>query len=266
MRLVITHETVYRYAQPVNYSIQHIRLTPLSDASQTILNWRLDCPARTYEQTDTFGNIMHVLVIDSAHQEIRIQVTGEAETTDNLGVLADGADVLPREVFRRPTPLTAPDAAIRNFSRPLSASFEKDALDGLHALSRAVGEAIEYRGGATDVESTAAEVLAQGFGVCQDQTHLFLAAARLLGAPARYVSGYVHVENVDEVQTASHAWAAAWVADLGWVSFDVTNAVCPTDAHLRLAVGLDYLGCAPLRGIRRGGGDETMRVEVEVHQ
>ena len=93
-----------------------------------------------------------------------------------------------------------------------------------------------------------------------------LAAARLLGAPARYVSGYVHVENASEVQTASHAWAEAWVENLGWVGFDVTNAVCPTDAHLRLAVGLDYLGCAPLRGIRRGGGNETMRVEVEVSQ
>ena len=266
MRLFITHETVYRYAQPVNYSIQHIRLTPLSDASQTILNWRLDCPGRTYEQTDTFGNIMHVLVIDSAHQEIRVQVTGEAETTDKVGVRADGADVLPREVFLHPTPLTAPDAAIRDFARPLGASFEKDTLDGLHALSRAVAEAVEYRSGATDVESTAAEALANGTGVCQDQTHLFLAAARLLGAPARYVSGYVHVENAVEVQTASHAWAEAWVADLGWVGFDVANAVCPTDAHLRLAVGLDYLGCAPLRGIRRGGGDETMRVEVEVSQ
>lgn len=266
MRLAITHETVYRYAQPVNYSIQHIRLTPQSDASQTILNWRLDCPGRTYRQTDTFGNIMHVLVIDSAHDEIRVQVTGEAETMDNLGVLADGADALPREVFLHPTPLTAPDAAIRDFVRPLRAAFGKDALDGLHALSRAVGEAIEYRSGATDVESTAAEVLANGTGVCQDQTHLFLTAARLLGAPARYISGYVHVENIDEVQTASHAWAEAWVENLGWVSFDVTNAVCPTDAHLRLAVGLDYLGCAPLRGIRRGGGDETMRVEVEVHQ
>ncbi len=91
MRLAITHETVYRYAQPVNYSIQHIRLTPLSDASQTILNWRLDCPGRTYRQTDTFGNILHVLVIDSAHDEIRVQVTGEAETMDNLGVLSGGA-------------------------------------------------------------------------------------------------------------------------------------------------------------------------------
>ena len=266
MRLVITHETVYRYARPVNYSIQHIRLTPQSDASQTILDWRLDCPGRTYRQTDAFGNIMHVLVIDSAHQEIRVQVTGEAETTDNLGVLAGAADVLPREVFLHPTPLTAPDAAIRDFVRPLGAAFEKDALDGLHALSRAVGEAVEYRGGATNVESTAAEALAQGSGVCQDQTHLFLAAARLLGAPARYVSGYVHVENASEVQTASHAWAEAWVENLGWVGFDVTNAVCPTDAHLRLAVGLDYLGCAPLRGIRRGGGNETMRVEVEVSQ
>jgi transglutaminase-like putative cysteine protease len=266
MRLFISHETVYRYAQPVNYSIQHIRLTPPSGAGQTILNWRLDCPARTYEQIDAFGNIMHVLVIDSAHEEIRVQVTGEAETTDKFGVLADGADHLPREVFLHPTPLTAPDAAIRDFAGPLRSSFEKDALDGLHALSRAVGEAVEYQSGATNVESTAAEALANGTGVCQDQTHLFLAAARLLGAPARYVSGYVHVENAVEAQAASHAWAEAWVGDLGWVGFDVANEVCPTDAHLRLAVGLDYLGCAPLRGVRRGGGDETMRVEVEVHQ
>jgi transglutaminase-like putative cysteine protease len=82
--------------------------------------------------------------------------------------------------------------------------------------------------------------------------------------PARYVSG--HLKRSDELveQSAGHAWAEAFVPDLGWVGFDPTNGVSVTDAHVRVAVGFDYLGAAPVRGSRQGGGGETLDVAIRV--
>lgn len=264
MKLVIHHSTVYRYEAPVNYTIQYLRLTPRPAACQNILRWRLETPGQAREMIDAYGNIMHVLVVDEPHQEIAIRVIGEAETMDTAGVVSGDGDPLPVGAYRGVTPLTQPDAALRAFAEPLRPRFEKDRLDGLHELSRRIAKAVKYRKGQTHAESTAAEALAQGSGVCQDQTHVFIAAARSLDVPVRYVSGYVHVGAPDSGDDASHAWAEAWVESLGWVGFDVANQVCPTESHLRLAVGLDYLACAPVRGIRRGGGDEDLAVSVSV--
>ena len=94
--------------------------------------------------------------------------------------------------------------------------------------------------------------------MCQDLSHIFIAAARSLGIPARYVGGYFHRNDGVIEQDAGHAWAEAFVPDLGWVAFDTANGISATDAHVRVAVGLDYLGAAPVRGMRYGGGGETL--------
>jgi transglutaminase-like putative cysteine protease len=99
-------------------------------------------------------------------------------------------------------------------------------------------------------------------GVCQDHTHAFLACARSLGIPARYVSGYLCTEDASHL--ASHAWAEAWLDD-AWYSFDVTNELARPERHLKLAVGLDYLDACPVRGMRRGSGlGEQMHARVVV--
>jgi transglutaminase-like putative cysteine protease len=264
MKLVIQHSTVYRYEAPANYTIQYLHLTPRPAANQNILRWRLETPGQAREMIDAYGNIMHVLVVDEPHQEIAIRVIGEAETADTSGVMSGDGEPLPIDAYRGVTPLTAPDATLHDLVAPLRPRFAKDRLDGLHELSRRIAKAVKYRQGQTDAESTAAQALARKSGVCQDQAHVFIAAARALGVPARYVSGYVHVGSPDSGEDASHAWAEAWVDSLGWVGFDVANQICPTEAHLRLAVGLDYLACAPVRGIRRGGGEENLAVSVSV--
>ena len=84
--------------------------------------------------------------------------------------------------------------------------------------------------------------------MCQDLTHIFIAAARSLAIPARYIGGHFHRADGVTEQEAGHAWAEAFVPDLGWVAFDPANGICATDAHVRVAVGLDYLGAAPVRG------------------
>ena len=105
------------------------------------------------------------------------------------------------------------------------------------------------------------EAFALKRGVCQDLTHVFIAAARSLGIPARYVGGYFHRNDGVIEQDAGHAWAEAFVPELGWVAFDPANGICATDAHVRVAVGLDYLGAAPVRGTRYGGAGETLAVK-----
>lgn len=266
MLLTIRHATYYRFSHPAQYTVEYLRLTPRSDFSQQVHKWSVTTPGRTTQQIDGFGNILQILVRDDIHEENSIVVEGLVESLDTAGVVAPhpAEDHLPREIFLRPTLLTGPVGAVQDLAAPLGECFATDPLDALHRLSRAVAKAVTYRKGMTNVESTAAEVLEAGVGVCQDQAHVFAAAARLLGAPTRYVSGYVHVPGNKEDESASHAWVESWVDDLGWVAFDVTNEVCANDAHVRLAVGTDYLSCAPVRGIRSGGGEETMSVQVTV--
>ena len=103
-------------------------------------------------------------------------------------------------------------------------------------------------------------------GVCQDYAHIFIACARSGGVPARFVAGHFLRSDGMVNQQAGHAWAEAFVPDLGWVGFDPANGICTTDAHARVAIGLDYLGAAPVRGTRYGGGKETLSVAVKVDQ
>jgi transglutaminase-like putative cysteine protease len=115
------------------------------------------------------------------------------------------------------------------------------------------------------VETTAEAALALGQGVCQDHAHIFIGAARLLGLPARYVSGYLMMDDrVD--QEAGHGWAEAHVAGLGWVGFDVSNAICPDERYVRLATGTDYRDAAPVTGINIGGGQIALEVSLAVEQ
>ena len=102
--------------------------------------------------------------------------------------------------------------------------------------------------------------------MCQDYAHIFIACARTGGVPARFVAGHFLRSDGMVHQQAGHAWAEAFVPDLGWVGFDPANAICTTDAHARVAIGLDYLGAAPVRGTRYGGGMETLTVAVKVDQ
>ena len=112
-------------------------------------------------------------------------------------------------------------------------------------------------------EREAEEAVAAGWGVCQDHAHIFIAAARSLDIPARYVSGYLMMNDRIN-QEATHAWAEAYVQNLGWVGFDVANAMCPDDRYVRVATGLDYGEAAPVSGTRRRAGAERLAVTVEV--
>jgi transglutaminase-like putative cysteine protease len=170
----------------------------------------------------------------------------------------------PLDAFLRPTPLTDADAGLRDFAAGFAAERARGTLQALHALMSAIHQTIAPLpgNGEREGESTAAQALARGTGGCQDHTHLFIACCRLWGVPARYVSGYLHTQAEEGLHLATHAWAEAVVEYLGWVSFDPSNCQSATQAYVRLAVGFDVHGAAPVRGVRRGGGGERLRVRV----
>ena len=166
-------------------------------------------------------------------------------------------------LFQRSTPLTEAGPRLR----ALVAGFDRpdDDLAALHALSAHVLAHVGYDKGQTAADTPAEAVVVAGHGVCQDHAHVFIAAARSLGYPARYVSGYLMLDDRTE-QDASHAWAEAHVDGLGWVGFDVSNGISPDTRYVRVATGLDYTGAAPVSGMRFGKGREHMRVSLHVEQ
>ena len=267
MRLLIRHRTTYRFDMPQQRLVQLARLTPASMAGQTVLSWdiEVDCDARLRVARDGYGNKLTMLYVDGPIDAFTLEVSGEVLTDDRAGVVGAAPEPLPPEAFLRETALTHPDEEIRALASQ-ARNAGANALDRLHALVAIMNTRMRFDTGDMDVSRTAAQSLAQGQGVCQDFAHLFLAAARTLDIPARYVSGHLFRRDGVTDQTAAHAWAEAWVDGVGWIGFDPANGICPDDAYVRVAVGLDYREAAPLSGARIGGGSEELHVAVSVVQ
>ena|SRR5262245_10464108 len=264
MLITARHTTRYIYDAPIRYTVQSLRLTPISFRGHRVASWSVCVPGakQSLQFTDGFGNIVDLVTILAPHRELVVEASGVVETTDNNGVVADLPKSAPVRIFLRETAQTRPDDSIRTLAHSVT---DRDRLDQLHTLARLVRERIAYVPGATDAHTGAAEALADGKGVCQDHAHVFISAARTLGVPARYVTGYLLIEEEEEAD-AHHAWAEAWVEALGWVGFDVANGICPTDRYIRLAVGLDAGYAAPIVGSRRGGASEQLKVSVAIQQ
>jgi transglutaminase-like putative cysteine protease len=269
MRVHISHETLYTYERPATGVIQTLRLTPRNHDGQYVVDWRIDVSENCQldQLEDAFGNISHVFSAEGPLSELRVLVEGEVETQDTNGVVRGTIERFPPSLYLRETPLTLADPAITEFAARIKAKAGEDTLSILHGLLDNLHEDLAYDGDPTGTTTTAAEAFALKRGVCQDLTHIFIAAARSLAIPARYVGGHFHRADGVGQQEAGHAWAEAFVpGGLGWVAFDTANGLCATDAHIRVAVGLDYLGAAPVRGARYGGGSEALQVAVQVNQ
>jgi transglutaminase-like putative cysteine protease len=262
MLLHVRHETLYLYAEPVRYTIQVLHLTPRREARQRVVSWSIQAPGRRTEQTDAHGNVVHYLTLETPHRELRLTVSGVVETDETEGQPNSAQPQLSPLAYRSATGLTVADAELAAFAQ---ASFVGDG--GLHErLMRgaiAVAAAVKYQPGATLVSDTAISAFQRHEGVCQDQAHVFIACCRALGLPARYVSGYLQGDT--DNNAASHAWAEVWLESAQhWYGIDVTHGRPAGWQHCRLAVGRDYLDAAPVRGMRRGGGQEQMQIAVLV--
>ncbi|HRP78315.1 MAG TPA: transglutaminase family protein [Aquamicrobium sp.] len=264
MRLKVSHRTIYSYDAPVPYALQRLRLAARSEANQTVISWSLAVEGAREELrfTDHFGNDTRLLSVTGEPHAIEISARGEVEVADTAGITGAHSGFAPLWLFENETPLTAAGPLVRDIAQAVASGGD---LDRLHALSREIRARVAYRAGATDAGTSAEGAVAAGEGVCQDHSHVFLAAARLMGFPARYVSGYLMLDDAVE-QAATHAWAEAHVPGLGWVAFDVSNGISPDGRYVRLATGRDYRDAMPVSGIRQGGAQERLEVHITVEQ
>jgi transglutaminase-like putative cysteine protease len=264
MLLTVDHVTRYSYDHPVRAVVQSHRLTPSVFDGQRVLDWSVVVsdgqPGGAFR--DGAGDWVQGWSVNGPVSAISVTVRGTVETVDLTGVLRGHRECVPPMCYLTPTLPTRVDGGLTALAAGLSRADGDLAL--AHALSAAVAEAIAYRPGATKAHTTAAEALLLGEGVCQDHAHAVIAVARHLGLPARYVSGYLFADGDGKAHEAAHAWAEIWIDGLGWVGFDASNGCCPDDRYIRLGSGLDAQDAAPIRGIARGAGSESLEVTVKV--
>jgi transglutaminase-like putative cysteine protease len=267
MRIKVRHETAYTYKQPVRSAVQLLRLTPRSCETQFVRSWRVevDADAQLVKSEDAYGNITHMVFIEEPVDHVRIMIEGEVDTVDLGGVVSGTLERQPRQLHLRETAMTMPTAAIKALARDASAAAPHDLIASLHNLNLAIFNTMTFAVGTTTAATTAGDACALQSGVCQDFAHIFVSAARTLGVPARYVSGYyMRTDQTD--QDAGHAWAEAYLDRLGWVGFDPAQGACVNDRYVRVAIGADSDEAAPVRGARSGGLNEALTVAIQVSQ
>jgi transglutaminase-like putative cysteine protease len=272
-RLEIVHRTSYAYDKPVQSSYNEARVTPLTEPHQTVISSRFstepEAPVRRYR--DYWGTQVNAFEIVEPHQQLVVtsSVVVETEGARELGPSVAWEALADPEVtdlygeLLVPTVYTGAEPALAEGARLLAASCATPA-DAVFAVSRWVNDEMAYVPGATGVHTDASEAWAARRGVCQDFAHVTIVALRVLGIPARYVSGYLHpAKDADIGETRageSHAWVEAWTGD--WWGVDPTNVAPVGNRHVAIARGRDYADVSPVRGVHSGGGAAALAVEV----
>ncbi|MEO1047317.1 MAG: transglutaminase family protein [Pseudomonadota bacterium] len=265
MRLSIRHTTRYAFSEPVVHALQRLRLTPKTTQGQSILRWDMQFTNahQELEYEDQHYNTVTLIAVEPGAQEVIVTGQGTIETQDKAGVIGRHSGHLPLWSFIGQTPLTKPGPKVRAIIRDLPGPDENEPLEYLHALSAMIRERVEYQIGCSGVDTTAEEAAANGKGVCQDHAHIFIAAARAADIPARYVSGYLMMNDRVE-QEATHAWAEAHIDGLGWVGFDIANGISPDPRYVRVATGRDFRDAAPLIVHTFGSTEQVLTVNEDV--
>lgn len=265
-RLLISHSTHYTFDRPVTYALQRLKLRPKDNAGQTVIDWDIAIDGGRIQSACEDAHLNHVALVsvDSGRTEISIKCSGTVETTNSDGVIGKHRGNIPLWCFLKPTRMTIAGKSVAKMLGGFKIGSANE-LSGLHTLSDIIREHVPYQDGFTNAGTTAEQAIGIGKGVCQDHAHVFLAAARHLGIPARYVSGYLLMEGVID-QSASHAWVEAHIEPLGWVGFDISNGYSPDQRYIRVATGFDYSDAAPISGLSFGALDESMVVSLRVEQ
>lgn len=265
MELSISHTTKYAYSAPVDYALQKVRLRPQSSVMQEVEQWAVEVDGGKIEASylDHYGNHIDLVSIEPGASALSIRASGQVRTLDATGVMGQVMGRAPLWHFLQPTALTMPGEAIK--ALPRITSDINDQLAELHSLSDTILKALPYQTGGTAVDTPAEQALQSKNGVCQDHAQIFIAASRQSDIPARYVSGYLRI-NEQVQQDATHAWAEVFIERLGWVGFDVSNGVSPDEKYVRIAIGRDARDAAPIEGLRMGNAEETLMVSLQVQQ
>ena len=275
--LSVRHLTRFRYPEAAWDSFNELHLRPADDYRQTVLAFDLavEPAAPRRNRRDYYGNVVHEIYLAGAHQLLRLDATSLVTTYPVPAPLPVSVATLPR-LRQRFFGFLAPTGRVP-LDRDWFATFgalplgsDGELLGYLDALTGYLRQRFDYRPGGTDVDTPLADFARSGAGVCQDYSHAMLAICRSAGIPSRYVSGYVHSDPHGDEHLlggeGSHAWIEAFLPGSGWVGFDPTNGRRIGEAHIKIGVGRDYDDVPPLRGLRRGGGEEALEVVVEVRR
>jgi transglutaminase-like putative cysteine protease len=263
MRLKIDHTTTFTYDQKVSEAYTELRLRPVERGGQRCLSFALttepdDRPVLQYR--DRFGNDVRHFDVLEPHERLVVTASSEVLTPATPPIESEELSPLDRYDYLTPTAYAPHSDAVRAFAARGGDSADPDLA---MRLMHEVFASLKYETGATDVKSTAEDVLRLERGVCQDFAHLMLAACRIHGLPARYVSGYLYDPKQEGGETASHAWVDVYTG-WGWQSFDPTHDRPQTEAYVRLGVGRDYADVPPTRGVFKGDAKETLGVRVTI--
>jgi transglutaminase-like putative cysteine protease len=273
-RLSISHRSGYRYSAPVSSSYNEVRITPLSTATQLVLESSVEVSptARPYRYRDYWGTVVHAFDLHQAHTELTVAGRSLVETAamapsgDGVGwaQLAEDATADRFSELLTPTRYVPVGGAVEDAAGRLADA--RMPYDAVHGAMDWVRGALRYEAGVTNVATAADEALGLGAGVCQDFTHLLLSVLRTLGVPCRYASGYLHPDADaaigEAVQGESHAWVEAWTGE--WWGIDPTVGRPVGERHVLVARGRDYADVAPLKGVYHGGPSESVGVSVEL--
>lgn len=269
MQIAIRHRVSLAFGPGVPRAVQHILLTPQTGPTQVVREWSIEMPGieRAASFLDGFGNRAQLVSQSRPEAEIVIAVAGLVETIDRAGVVGRLPGDIPPSLYRRPTAATKAAGVITSRFRS-SPRTAQDRIALLHALMARVGEVLD---GAEPAQSQSqgddGQSQSQSSGVRPEAgefAHAFIGAARALDIPARYVTGYLSADG--EEPARFHAWAEAWDDGLGWIGFDPTLGICPTDRHVRVAVGLDAASTVPVRSIPAVGTPQLLAMSVEAAQ
>lgn len=287
MRYEITHKTVYRYTTPVERSSHLLRLVPMHDRTQRLLESNIaisvDGQARDYD--DVFGNRVRRLVLETPFTELAIEAKSKVEVLDidplSYRPLHARSSIplvwMPWQRHMLDPYLLPPElpesqlAELAQYAMSFVERNDYDLLDTLLDLNQSIFREYEYKQGSTTNATTPFDVYVNRRGVCQDFTNVFICLARLLGVPARYTCGYVYTRSnlstaaAARMGEASHAWVQVYLPEVGWKGFDPTNGSVTQTEHVRVAVGRNYVDATPTSGtLYVGGGPETLSVDVRM--
>lgn len=269
MRLSLRHVTAYNFYPPVRSLVQSLRLWPSEFEGQQVESWRVTVDGLDLDWAfiDGAGDKVGMSVLREEADRVEVVTEGVVVTSDLSGVLRGNKERATPLAYLTTTGRTRADHDLRSLAASAVSGVDAgDALSRAHALMNAVRDAIDYTPGETEEQTTAAEALGLGHGVCQDHAHALIGAAVSVDIPARYVTGYLRVHGEEGAAEASHAWAELWVEGLGWVGFDASNRTCPDENYVRLGSGSDSTEAAPIRGVAQGAGSQTLDVEVSIEQ
>ena len=266
----IKHQTIFDYETTPKSIVQRLHLWPPTIAQQDVIEWEISVDGGTIvlDTADYHGNWVHLCRGHSETKTMQIICRGQVDVKDMNGIVGSHDNSLPLDLFKNSTTLSMPGPRLRQLGKDIKNLVQTDRDDDLYALHELSGQIlanIKYSKGKTDINTTAEMAMEIGEGVCQDHVHAFMSVARLLGFSARYVSGYLMMQDTVS-QEASHAWAEVYVTGLGWLAFDISNGISPDDRYVKLATGFDYSDVVPLSGVRFGSGEEQIATSIMISQ